>query len=88
MRKPKIGEEVRLVGEQITFIHAKVFEIYDDIDVWWDTAVGENKVALMDALEEYGAEKAATAEWYAMVENVEYPGETMAVASFEVEFIT
>lgn len=89
MNKPKIGDKVRIVGEQAGDIMmvGVVYAVYDRVDVWWNTASGENKVALLDALDEYGPEVAATAEWYAEVENPDYPGETMAVASFECEVI-
>ena len=84
MAKPKVGDVVRLVGDQVGDMEfGRVYATYDRIDVWWDTGTGENKVALMDALEEYGPELASTATWYAEVENTEYQGETMAVASFE-----
>jgi len=85
--KPKIGDKVRLVGEEIDSIFdvGRVFEVHDSINEWWDTAHGEDKMGLMDSLEMYGPKKAATAKWYAIVENVEYPAETMAVASFECE---
>jgi hypothetical protein len=88
MNKPQIGDIVKLVGDQTEGFQDdtwRVYATYDDIDSWWDTATGENKVALMDALAEYGEEKAKTAEWYAEVENITAPGETMAVASFECE---
>ena len=85
MKKPNIGDIVRVDAAGDVFTIGRVFELYDRVDEWWDTAQGENKVALLDALEEYGPEKAASAEWFAMIENVEYDGETMAVASFECE---
>lgn len=87
MKKPNIGDKVKLVGEQMPDEEmgvAVVTATYDRIDVWWDTAAGESKVALMDALDAYGPEKAATAEWYAEVEVAEEGG-TLAVASFECE---
>lgn len=90
MDKPKIGDKVRIykeaaegLGDVITV--GTVIEIYDDIDVWWNTAYGESKVALMDALEFYGPRKAATAEWYVMVEDDEDKGSVVALASFEVK---
>lgn len=83
MEKPNVGDKVRLVGEGMNDMATGiVLEVYDSIDVWWDTAMGENKVTLMDYLEQ-NPEKAATATWYAIVENAEFPGETVAVASFE-----
>jgi len=69
------------------FNYGRVLEVFEDISSWWDTTMGENKVALKDALDNYGIEKAATAEWFAIVENVGVPGETMAVASFECELM-
>jgi len=87
MRKPSIGDIVKLVGTQVEPWEGeafRVYAVYDRIDVWWDTATGENKVALLDALDVYGREKASTAEWYVEVESVESDGVTLAVASFEV----
>lgn len=86
MKKPNIGDLVSLKGDQIdgTFVLGRVVATYDSIDVWWDSD-GEDKMALLEALGQYGPEKAATAEWYAVVDNAEYPGESMAVASFECD---
>jgi hypothetical protein len=92
MTKPKIGQLVKLVGEQIDpdmlGTVCRIVAVYDRIDVWWDTPTGEDKVALMDALEIYGAEKAATATWYAEVVSTVDEGMGQAVASFECEEVT
>lgn len=89
MDKPKVGDKVRLVldmREVTGWDIVRVDAVYDPpIEKWWDTPTGENKVSLMDALEQYGPEKAATATWYAEISNVEHEGESMAVASFECE---
>lgn len=84
MNKPKIGDKIRLV-QNMDFEVGEVFETYDDIKAWWDTSYGEAKMGLTDALELLGEKKASTAEWYAIIENVEQQGEVMAIASFEVE---
>lgn len=84
MNKPKVGDKVRVSGEQMPEDDmgvGTIIAVYDRIDVWWDTASGESKVALMDALDEYGPEKAATATWYAEVDLSD--GGSLAVASFE-----
>jgi hypothetical protein len=87
MDKPSVGDKLKLIG-----FHAEpqgaiveVRAVHDRLDVWWSTATGEDKVALMDVLELYGEALAKSAEWYAEVDMVEAPGESMAVASFEVE---
>jgi len=89
MNKPKIGDKVRIIGEQTDNIGdtGTVAAVYDTIEEWWDTPTGESKVALMDALDEYGPEKAATAEWYIEVTlDEEQTGYSdLALASFEVE---
>lgn len=91
-RYPAVGDIVKLTGEQCDtedFKLGRVLEVYLDKDLgtWWETSSGESKVALMDAIEAYGTEKAAEAEWYVVVANVAYPSETMAVASFECELM-
>lgn len=84
MDKPKIGDKVRLKGDAAeNFEVGIVFEVHESIEPWWDTAHGENKLGLMDMLEEY---QGPPADWYLQLEDVDGNG-TMAVASFEVEAI-
>lgn len=87
--KPEVGQLVRVIGEEAIemFRIGRIVAVYDTIEEWWVTPTGENKVALMDALEEYGPDKAQTAEWCAEIVNVDYDSESMAVASFEVELL-
>jgi len=84
MDKPKIGDrvDVRNLSMDDGMEIGVVLEVYDSIDVWWETASGESKMALEDILAD-NPDLAKKAEWYAVIENADYPGETMAVASFE-----
>lgn len=86
MDKPNVGDKIRIpLAKDVDFEIGEVLEVYDDIDVWWETEHGEAKMGLMDFLA--SEPKASTAEWYAVVENIKQPGEVMAVASFEAEVV-
>jgi hypothetical protein len=83
MTKPNVGDKLKIrSGLHEVMKEVLVLAVYDPpIETWWDDW-GEDKMSLMDMASE---EKLNEAEWFAVVENLEYAGETMAIASFEVE---
>lgn len=78
--KPKIGQIVRVEPNEGMdgFTRGRVFAIYDSLDQEWEP--GELAWGMEEVLEHLGRK----ADWFACLESVDYPGETVAVANFEI----